>query len=78
MPKLPPVRETAESLEIDESKGDWPFIRMIRMEDGSLYVGIDANNAGIAVGRAEHTAAIVLSPKKAARICRFIERTDPA
>ncbi len=76
--KMPPLRVSEDGLgiEIDVKKGKWPFIRMIRQEDGKVLVLMDTNDERVIAGRPENMAACVISAKKAAFIRSFLEATE--
>jgi hypothetical protein len=76
LPKPPAIREGEDTLEIDQKKGKWPYVRFVRLEDGSVGVIIDANEGGVVVGQGVGTGVIVLSAKKARRVREFLERTE--
>lgn len=78
MPKMPSVRETEEMLEIDAKRGEWPFMRLMRADDGSgrLFLMIDCNQGGTVIGEGRGIGVLVISKKKARRLQEFLERTD--
>lgn len=74
--KLPPVRESEDSIEIDQKKGQWPYARFVRLEEGELGIILDSNQGGIIIGEGVGQAALVISKKKARRLREFLERTE--
>lgn len=76
MPNPPPIREGADILEIDQKKGQWPFIRFVRLDEGRLGIIIDSNEGGQVINQGQGIAGIALGPKKARKVREFLERTE--
>lgn len=77
MPKSPPpIREFENGIEIDMKKGEWPYIKMVRIEGGHLAIFVDCNPGGQVINSGQGLAAVTLSPKKAKALRAFLERTE--
>jgi len=74
--KPPAVRESETDIEIDAKKGEWPYFKAFRLDDGSLGVVVDQNEGGIMIGQGVGIAGLRLSRKKARRLREFLERTE--
>lgn len=77
MANMPPVREGANIIEIDQKKGAWPFIRFMRLDDGSLGIFVDGNEGGQIINEGQNIATIIVGKKKARKLREFLERTEP-
>lgn len=75
--KLDPIREGERVLEMDQKKGEWPFARFVRLDDGGLGIIVDGNEGGQVVNEGQGIAVIALGKKKARKLREFLERTEP-
>lgn len=78
MPKLPPIREGEDVIQIDQKKDRWPFMQAMRLDEGELNISIDSNEGGQVIGLGSGVATLTLSKKKAKRLREFLERTENA
>ena len=74
--KPPAIREEYDDIEIDVKRGEWPFVKAFRMDDGSLGLMVDMNEGGAVIGEGRGVAAVRLGRKKARRLREFLERTE--
>jgi hypothetical protein len=77
--KMPAVREEEFTIEIDQKKNHYPFVRFQwgSKEDGTpvLLVVANCNQRGDVIGENEGVAILALSVKKVRRLNKFLTRT---
>lgn len=75
----PAVREDQFSIEIDQQKGKWPFLKAMWGTDKKgrtrLIFVSDQNEGGTVIGEGGGIAILALSKKKARRLAEFILRS---
>lgn len=76
MPDVPAIREGDDYIEIDQSKGSWPFVKFVRGDKDRLLMLIDSNEGGQIIGEGQGIAMLVISKKKAKALKEFLERTE--
>ncbi len=75
----PAVREDEFSIEIDMTRGKWPFLKAMWGQDKKgrtrLIFVSDSNEGGQVINQGEGVSIIALSKKKAQRLADFINKT---
>lgn len=75
----PAVREEEFAIEIDVSRGEWPFLKALWGADQRgktrLVFIADSNPRGNVIGESSGVGIVPLSKKKAKRLADFIYRT---
>ncbi len=75
----PAVREQQFSIEIDQRRGKWPFLKAAwgndQRERLRLILIVDANESGQVVGENANVGIVALSKKKARALYEFLGRT---
>jgi len=76
---MEPIREDIDSIQIDQTRGKWPYIAAFLVEKKpggkqSLAVAIDDNEGGQVIGEGVGRAAVILSRKKAEALRDFLVR----
>lgn len=75
MAKPPAVRETETRIEIDQKRGEWPYLTVERHEDDSISVMVDVQSGEFTAGQGR--ADLRIGKKKAHRLLWFLMHTDP-
>lgn len=71
------IRHGDGFIEIDQKKGEWPFIRAQAAEDFVAFY-VDCNKGGQIIGEGHGLALIHLSHKKARALRDFLDDVLPA
>lgn len=69
--KLKAIRRGEDFIEIDQQKGEWPFVRA-QTVDGYIALYIDCNKGGQIVGEGHGLAQLHLTKKKARALRDFL------
>ena len=70
--KLKAIRRGDDFIEIDQKKGEWPFIRA-QIGDEHIALFIDCNKGGQVIGDGHGLALVHLSHKKARALRDFLD-----
>lgn len=69
--KLKAIRRGEDFIEIDQQKGEWPFLR-VQTYDDILALYIDSNKGGQIIGEGHGLAVLHLTKKKARALRDFL------